>query len=140
VPETAAQIVHTEMMRAMGRSLLALQGGVKKYPKKLNPRWVRTGTLGRSVTSSKAPGAISKVRRVPGGVEGRWGSNVKYAPWVIDRDRQRDYHRDHGWWTLQDEAKRMVPKVRKEFEAASTRIANKLGPRWTKTIVIEVAL
>ena len=144
MPDTAAQIVHKEMMRAMTRSLIGLQGGVAKYPgKPAGSTYRRTLTLGRSLTMGRAmtsSGAgrlsIAEVKPITGGVQGRWGTNVKYARWVIDKTRQAKHMRH--WWTLQDEARRMTPMVRREFEGASQRIAQQLGPRWTRTIVIEV--
>ena len=140
MPANAAHIVHTEMMRAMGRAVSGLRGGVGKYPPKPEgSKYRRTGTLGRSLTSFAHGDSIHSVKRIAGGVEGRWGTNVKYAPYVIDQNSQAWMHKGR-WWTLQGEAKRMTPQVKAEFEAASVRIANKLGPMWTKTIVIEVNL
>ena len=137
---SAANIVHDEMMRAMGRSLGRLQEGVKKYPqKKPESRYGRTMTLWHSLTNSQHGQAIYSVTRVHGGVEGRWGTNVPYAPYVIDKNRQAWMHKGR-WWTLQGEAKRMIPLVVKEFDTAATNIADKLGPLWDRDIIIEVEL
>ena len=139
MPSNAANIVHTEMMRAMGRSMMRLQGGVKPYPAKpATSKYRRTGMLGRSVTIAADAQGIHSVARVHGGVEGRWGTKVKYAPYVIDQNKQAS-HMSH-WWTLQGEAKRMTPLVVKEFDTAATNIADKLGPLWDRDIIIEVNL
>lgn len=142
MPEDPRKLVQREMMRSMGRSLIRLSGGVKDYPaQRPEVNYIRTHTLGRSLTTRASSQSIHKVRRIHGGVEGRWGTNVTYARWVIDEARQTDVHRNLGkWWTLQSEAKRMMPLIRREFEAGNTRIANQLGPRWTRKIVIEIAI
>ena len=136
----ASQVVHNEMMKAMGRSLGRLQEGLKKYPTaKPESRYIRTMDLWRSLTVGKLGlQGIHSVKGIHGGVEGRWGTNVKYAPYVIDQNRQAAHM--GRWWTLQGEAKRLTPQVVKEFQAASVRIADKLGPMWTRTITIEVEL
>ena len=140
MPSNAANIVHTEMMRAMGRSMVRLQGGVKKYPPKPpDSRYIRTTTLGKSLTIATDAQAIGSVSAIHGGVEGRWGTKVKYAPYVIDQNKQAWMHKGR-WWTLQGEAKRLTPQVVKEFKAASVRIADKLGPMWDRDIIIKVEL
>lgn len=53
----------------------------------------RSGTLGKSI--------VSEVIELSTGVDIVIGSNLAYAPLVIDRDKQALYHRG-TWWTLQD--------------------------------------
>ena len=156
------RVIHDEMMRAMGRSIKALQRGVKPAPKasgkpqkfksdkqrryffwalnagKITVPYHREALMVKSLSGTTAD-SIASVTPIHGGVEGRWGTNIKYAPMVIDKYKQVAYHRG-TWWTLQGEAKRLTPKVVKEFQAASVRIADKLGPMWTRTITIEVEL
>lgn len=73
----------------------------------------RTGTLGRSITSD-----ISDLS--PEGVTIRTGTNVNYAPFVIDKYRQSRYHM--GTWTpLQDDIERGQPVITQAANAAFIR-------------------
>jgi hypothetical protein len=63
----------------------------------------RSGQLGRSITSEPRIVAV-------GVVMVRAGSNLEYAPYVIDREMQSFYHRDN-WSTVQDDVERAVPEL-----------------------------
>lgn len=54
----------------------------------------RTGTLGKTITSKV-------VAVTPTSAEIAVGTNTRYAPYVIDRDRQSNYHKGN-WPTIQD--------------------------------------
>lgn len=69
----------------------------------------RTLTLWRTITgfAGSVPDALSRVEKLFGEIVGFVGTKLKYAPWVIDRDRQTAVHREHGWWNLQDQVEKM---------------------------------
>ena len=84
-------------------------------------RYVRTGTLGRSITT--------KVTSLSGNeVAGFIGTNTPYAPYVIDEKRQARTHRGR-WWTLQGVVDKAAPAVRAIFEAGiRALVRSKTGP------------
>ncbi|MGQ9491727.1 MAG: hypothetical protein ACUVS6_13725 [Anaerolineae bacterium] len=65
----------------------ALRQGLIQVP------YVRTGTLGRSWTQ--------RIDLTADGMVGRVGTNIAYAPFVQDRERQAEIHRGR-WQTVQD--------------------------------------
>jgi hypothetical protein len=76
----------------MQRAVLRVQRTLQHYPPP-PPRstYVRTGTLGRRW--------LTRVKRAGNGVEGRVGTNVRYAPFVQSRVFQTGQHRRTGWTT-----------------------------------------
>jgi hypothetical protein len=140
MPADAGRIVHDELVRAMNRGLDRLLEGVKPYPPPpTGSRYHRRYWLGKSLTVRGDPKGIRTVRDIPGGVEGRWGTKVEYARWVIGEGTQAWMHKGR-WWTLQGEAQRLFPKVKAEFDAAGERITKRLDGRWNQTIVVELNL
>lgn len=84
-------------------------------------------TLWRSITNliGRHPEALSRVEAWPGGaVRGFVGTKLKYAPYVIDRERQAWMHVGR-WWTLQGvveaQKKSIVIEFVKEFTASVLR-------------------
>ncbi|MHC4617403.1 MAG: hypothetical protein ACYTEQ_06580 [Planctomycetota bacterium] len=78
-----------------GKKTLVISGGYK-----------RTGTLVRTLTwDVEQSSTVTAVK---------YGTNVKYAKWVIDLDHQSKYHRGN-WLTLQIEAQRATPLLRDVF-------------------------
>lgn len=93
-----------ELERATLKAVTYVQGEVPDYPPPPpGSTYVRTGTLGRSVTSlaGRAPGALSRVEATGGRAVGIIGTNIRYAQYVIDEERQAWMH-EGRWWTLQD--------------------------------------
>lgn len=80
---------------------LAARGGIPSR---------RTGTLGRSITSDIQNAS-------PIGVTVIVGTNVNYAPYVIDRYRQSRYHAGN-WTPLQDDMERGQPQITAAANAA----------------------
>jgi hypothetical protein len=63
----------------------------------------RTGTLGKSITSQTLPDFV-------GGVIVLVGTNVQYAPYVIGKTEQADYHKGN-WTPLEDDVIAGAEKV-----------------------------
>lgn len=111
-----------ELEPAMKAAVLYTQGQVPGYPPPPSgSTYRRTGTLGRSVTSQSAPGALSRVETLGSGVVGYIGTSIRYAPYVIDRNRQAWMHRGR-WWLLQDVVERAVDGIRRVLEREIDRI------------------
>lgn len=92
------------MRQATERAVLYVHGRVPPYPPPPpDSRYVRTGTLGRSITT--------EVRDVGSATVGVIGTAVVYAPWVISakevggRGPQAWMHRGR-WWTLHEVVER----------------------------------
>lgn len=118
-------------------SLNVLWENVPPYPTAPeNSTYQRTGSLGRSLGSSPAGGSgggkpsIYEVKQqgIGGFVEGRFGTNLDYAPYVIGPDegekgaRQAWMHKGK-WWKLED----IVPKSKDKINAIWTGIAQKMA-------------
>lgn len=89
---TSSQL-RTAMRVPMGKAMRYIHSQVPGYPPPpSNSTYVRTGTLGRSITT--------KVETLGGDTVGKIGTNVIYAPYVISEKRQAWMHRGR-WWTLQ---------------------------------------
>lgn len=121
----------------MEASLNTLWENVPSYPAPPeDSTYQRTGTLGRTLGSSDAGGnaggkpSIFEVKQQgPSGfVEGRFGTNLDYAPYVIGPaegakgERQAWMHKDR-WWHLTD----IIPKAQPKITAIWDGIAQKLA-------------
>ena len=114
------QTFATILKPAMKDAVLYVHSQVPPYPPApATSTYSRTGTLGRSVTSlaGMAPGALSDVNPLSGGVIGVVGTNVKYAGYVIDRNRQAHMHKGR-WWVLQDVVEKAKPGIKKILQKA----------------------
>ena len=87
------------LIRATEKAVKYVHGTVPEYPApRPGQRYVRTGTLGRSITT--------EVKPLGSEIVGKIGTNTVYAPWVISeesaggRGPQAWMHKDR-WWTLQ---------------------------------------
>jgi len=88
---------------AMLKGVLYVHSQVPAYPSASpESNYTRTGNLGRSVTTmqGQVAGALSRVESLGSGAVGFIGSNMAYAPYVIDENRQAWMHKGR-WWTLQ---------------------------------------
>ncbi len=102
----------SEAQSVMNEAILYVHSTVPAYPAPPSgSHYRRTGTLGRSITTD--------VRPLGGDVVGVIGSNVIYAPYVIDANRQAHMHAGR-WWTLQAVIKKALPQV---MQSASRRLA-----------------
>lgn len=94
----------------MQRSVLRLQRDMAHYPPPLPAqRYVRTGTLGRGWTT--------QVDQVAGGLEGRVGNRVDYAPRVQGYGLQEALFAGR-WQTDQDVLERNREAIVRDFEKA----------------------
>lgn len=110
----------------MKKGVLYVQSQVPGYPAPpAGSTYTRTGTLGRSVTSmqGQAPGALSRVESVGAHSIGYIGTNIVYAPYVIDENEVAFMHKGR-WWTLQNVVKGAVDGVVKIIRAA---ISDRIG-------------
>jgi hypothetical protein len=121
----------------MEASLNTLWENVPSYPTPPDgSSYRRTGTLGKSLGSSEGGGSaggkpsIYEVKQagVGGFVEGRFGTTLDYAPYVIGPtegakgERQAWMHKDR-WWQLED----IIPKSKAKIDAIWTGIAQKMA-------------
>jgi len=121
----------------MEASLNVLWENVPSYPAPPeDSTYRRTGTLGRTLGSSEAGGSggskpsIYEIKQQGAGgfVEGRFGTNLDYATYVIGPaegakgERQAWMHKDR-WWHLED----IVPKSKEKINAIWNGIAKKLA-------------
>lgn len=104
--------------KAQGKSK-ALPGWKAAYKKKdgrkvlvLSGFYRRTGTLIKSLTY--------EVRQSGPNTDVVYGTNRDYAQYVIDRNRQAQYHRGN-WKTLQQFAVEAAPRVRQAFSTGIDR-------------------
>jgi hypothetical protein len=84
-------------------AVLYVQSEIPPYPPPLpDQRYVRTGTLGRVVTSfgGGEPGALSRVETLDSGAVGYVGGRLEYIADVIGEGQQAAIHAGR-WWTLQ---------------------------------------
>jgi hypothetical protein len=80
----------------------------------------RTGTLGRSLGVGYGGGKTGKpsIYGIKGGgrnIEGRFGTNLEYAPYVIDAQRQAKIHKGR-WWTMDTIKQKAEAKIKKIWE------------------------
>lgn len=103
--------ITTALEPAMKKSVLYVLSTVPGYPPaSTESRYRRTDTLGRSVTSMSAVGALSRVEPMGGGFAGIIGTALDYASYVIDESNQAWMHRGR-WWTLQQTVRNAIPGV-----------------------------
>ena len=57
-----------------------------------------------------------------GGMRGVVGNKVSYGPFVQDEDEQAPFHKETGWRTIQEVAKRQAPKAIGRIQAAVRKI------------------
>lgn len=115
---------------AMSASLNVLWENVPPYPPPPDgSRYVRTGTLGKSLGSSPSGGAsggspsIYKVQKLgDGGFEGTFGTNLSYAEHVISDTNQAAVHAGR-WWTIKTIAEKAAAKIESVWQAVAVKLA-----------------
>lgn len=113
-PEKMAEVTRATMEAA----ILAVWGEVPPYPAPPeNSTYDRTGTLGRTLGSGSGGGkgsnqpSIYEVHEIgSAGFEGRFGTNLDYAPFVIGDETQAGIHQGR-WWVMKDLATKAHDKV-----------------------------
>jgi hypothetical protein len=121
--------------KALGKtlqaSLLILQGSVPKYPRPpADSTYRRTGMLGRSLGSAVGGGKVGRpdifeVRKMGGFQEGRFGSRLKYAPYVVG-EQQAAVHQGRWWTVPKTVVQRAVPKIDRAFVKLAEALAKYL--------------
>lgn len=114
----------------MSAALNVLWEKVPPYPPPpQDSSYRRTGTLGRSLGSSEGGGvsggepSIYTVRKLGGGnMEGKFGTNLEYAPYVIGEDSQSQAHVGR-WWTIRTVAELAKEKIGQVFEKLGNDLA-----------------
>lgn len=119
----------------MQASLDVLTESVPPYPTRYySTGYKRTGTLGKTLGSSRLGGAkgkpeVYKVKEeLSGFVSGEWGTNLDYAPFVIGEKEQAWMHRG-VWWTVKTVARIAESKIRRLWEIFAEEIAEYLEGR-----------
>ena len=57
-----------------------------------------------------------------GGMRGVVGNKVSYGPFVQDEDEQAPFHKEAGWRTIQEVAKRQAPRAIRRIQEAIRKI------------------
>lgn len=103
----------TQLPDIMKDGVLYVQSQIPGYPTAPSEsRYVRTDTLGRSVTSlqGQADGALARVEPLGNHSVGYIGTNIVYAPYVIGEGTQAAVHQGR-WYTLQSVVRGAIPGV-----------------------------
>lgn len=114
------EVVQKETMTA---SLLTLWENVPPYPEVDNP--VRDGTLGKTLGVSMQGSKLGKpsvyeVKKLGGGFEGRFGTNLEYAEYVIG-EKQAWFH--YRWWLMENIKKAAEEKIIRLWNTAMEKLA-----------------
>jgi hypothetical protein len=132
--------VQQAMNKTMLTSLNVLQENVPPYIAQVVPPEVyrRTGTLGRTLGSSQAGGKAGRptvygVYSNMSGTElvGEFGTNLSYAPYVIDPERQAYMHKPGykgrpGWWTMDTIKEKAEAKINELWNKMVAAVIRKL--------------
>lgn len=124
-------VYHAKMVsEAVGTALLVLHEGVPPYPPKpTGSTYRRTHHLDRSLGTIGDDHNIYSIRRVGTGYQGRFGTNLKYAQYVIGpRGVQRPPFTAY-WWRLESVAGKQYSKVLRVFQALADKITAFLSSR-----------
>ena len=107
------------MRTGMEQSLLVLHENVPPYPPApATSSYIRTGMLGHSLGSGIAGGKVGtptvySIRSNDAQTVGQFGTNLSYAKYVIDPDRQAYMHKGR-WWTtdtIKSNAEAKIAKI-----------------------------
>ena len=114
-----------EMGGTMDKALAHVTGSVPSYPPQ-NPssKYARTGTLSRTIGLSGPPDIREIKRMGQGKYEGKIGTRLHYAPYVIGEQTQaRHVARSANWWTTATILKRALPGIVRLFNGTAERMA-----------------
>jgi hypothetical protein len=119
--------VQQAMNKTMAESLRVLQEKTPGYPPKPSgSNYRRTGTLGKSLGMNGGKPTVYSIKGTGANVEGRYGTDLSYAKYVIDEQRQAYMHKQ-WWWTLDFVARRAKDKVISLWNTTINKIINKYG-------------
>lgn len=112
----------------MAGALLTLHENVPPYPDPPeDSTYIRTGTLGRSLGASIGGGSsgepdIFTIKKIGSGFEGKFGSHLNYAQYVIGDDTQAAVHSGR-WWNMRFIANRASLKIERLFAQLGEKLA-----------------
>jgi hypothetical protein len=113
----------------MEESLRTLQesGGYLGYPPKpTTSKYRRTGTLGKSLGMSGGKPTVYSMRGTGSEMQGRYGTNLSYAKYVIDDNRQAYMHKN-WWWTMKVLKDRAEDKIARLWDSTISKILKLIG-------------
>lgn len=114
------------MATTMTATLIALWQSVPGYPPPPEgSTYDRTGTLGRSLGSDMGGGAAGEpsifvVKKLGEGFEGRFGTNLSYAPSVIGEAQSPKMAH---WWTMRSIADKAADKINQLWQQLGDKMA-----------------
>lgn len=130
------QQLYATMGTTMATALNIIWSKVPAYPRQ-NPesKYRRTGTLGRSLGISGEGGGMSgepsiyRINALGAGAnwEGKFGSNLEYAQYVIGDTTQSQRALMAGWWQMLDVMLRAQGDIVKLFNNVAEEMAAFLG-------------
>lgn len=112
----------------MSAALITLWENVPPYPPAPpSSAYDRTGTLGKTLGVGESGGVsgnpdIYTVKPLGGGFEGRFGTKLSYAEYVIGDDTQAAVHQGR-WWTMQVVANKASEKIVRLFNTLAEKLA-----------------
>ena len=111
----------------MEASLIAIHEAIPPYPTVPNP--TRTGLLGKSLGSSMEGGKVGKpsiyeIKSLGQSIEGRFGTDLEYAPFVIGENPIWWHYR---WWKLSQVAKATEKRIVGLWNTAAEKMAKFLN-------------
>ena len=121
-----------ELEDAMDESLTFIHSKVPQYPNEPpGSTYVRTLTLGRSLGVGGGRANVREVKRLgQGKYEGRFGTNLYYAPYVIGTGegggKKQAKHMSH-WWTMRNVKERSEQGIQKIFDKMAEKLVKFLG-------------
>lgn len=122
------QKLNVAMKAGMDASLSVLWENVPPYPPPPETStYRRTGTLGRTLGSNFSGGKSGKpeiyqTKKLGDGYQGRFGTNLNYAPHVIGEGTQSRVHRGR-WWTLKTVAEKAQSKILQVWQGVVDKLA-----------------
>jgi hypothetical protein len=113
--QSLAELADSGIDRAIAtgleRGLYIIHQNLPPYPPvREGQKYVRTGTLGRSITTEVEAQGTTFI--------GRIGTAINYAPYVIGDDSQQAWMHAGRWWQLSQEAGRDVGQIVGEIQDA----------------------
>ena len=119
--------------KTMEASLLTLWENVPPYPQQpTNTKYDRTGLTGKSLGSAQGGGkaggepSIYTVKKLGSGFEGRFGTDLSYAVYVIGELQARwNAH----WWKLKSVAEKSSEKIVRLWQTLADKLAKFLDGR-----------
>lgn len=125
------QKLNQEMRETMDKALAHVQDSVPPYPAQgADINYVRTYTLGKTIGSGGGQAEIREIKTIGKGVEGKLGTRLYYAPYVIGDPQARNIQRSSSnWWTITQVARKAEAGVVKLFNGMGDRLAKWLDGR-----------